>query len=686
MGGGFGHRDWNATLPQIGGIWPERNEFDELSARALREQLQVLRDVGRLLDDDVVLISVVRNEALRLPAFFEHYKRLGVKRFFMLDNTSEDSTLDLLLAEPTATVFHTAASYRDSCCGIYWINGIARAYCAGHWTVLADADELLVYDGQDQHDLLDLGRWLFRNGQERLFAPMIDIYPPGVIGETGLSVIDNIQRNSWFDTSGYALQQHRGGWLLTGGPRQRLFGRRPLVGGEWASKYPFFLMKPEISIFNAHFIWPRDAEPARPFGALIHLKFMDDFAERAARNEREGQHYDDARKYRIINETLSEQPKQIAHYRRSAEYTGPECLVRHQLMLPIDWKVAGQTLPHFRTFGDIDYRDWGGLGRHTSLSAGEREEFEDFSRRSFSAHMTTIRSRGRLAPDEIGLVCVLRNEAARLPLFFDHYKRLGVRRFLMIDNNSEDGSLDVLAAEPMADIFHAHALFSEGQGGLFWAQTVARRYGEGNWLMRPDADELFVFDGMEEHDLHELARWLERHEMDRIYAPMIDLYPSVALGSSSQTVEQLIDTDSWFDNDGYSLERWPQGWRLTGGPRYRVFYHQDKHRNLMWKYPFFRMGPDTLFFNHHWLWPFDTSTRGALGAMVHLKLMHDFIERSERYEREGQHWNNSVAYKSINSKVRDLPEVVMFHEDSKRYRGPRSLIRHGMMQPIEWDA
>ncbi|MGE0242126.1 MAG: glycosyltransferase family 2 protein, partial [Parvibaculaceae bacterium] len=380
------------------------------------------------------------------------------------------------------------------------------------------------------------------------------------------------------------------------------------------------------------------------------------------------------------------QPRQMAAHSRSAKYAGPQSLIAHDLLLPIDWTAdGGQALACLRSLGDIDYRIWTGMGRPASMPESERAEFEDFSMRAFRAHLTVIRSHGHLAPDDIGLICVLRNEAARLPLFFDHYRRLGVTRFFMIDNNSDDGSRELLLAEPKADVFHARALFSEGQGGLYWAQAVARRFAEGNWLIRPDADELFVYDGMDEHDLGDLARWLERHGMDRIYAPMIDLYPSTAIGGTSQTIAELIEKDSWFDNDGYSLERWPQGWRLTGGPRFRLFHQDDSHRNLIWKYPFFHMAPGTLIYNHHWLWPDDEVTRGALGAMVHLKLMHDFIERSERFAREAQHFGKSNAYRVISEKIKDMPEVVAFHEGSKRYRGPRSLIRHGMLMPIDWD-
>ena len=193
--------------------------------------------------------------------------------------------------------------------------------------LFADADELFVYDGMDGHDLSDLTRWLERNAQDRVFAPMIDIYPPDVIGETGLSIRENYERNSWFDTTGYSLRHRKRSWLATGGPRQRMFGEKLLGRGEWASKYPLFRMSADTAICSAHFLWPEDAGPARPFGALIHLKFMDDFAERAARNVREGQHFDNSIKYRTIIDSLARQPRQSAIYSKSAKYAGPKSLI-----------------------------------------------------------------------------------------------------------------------------------------------------------------------------------------------------------------------------------------------------------------------------------------------------------------------------------------------------------------------
>lgn len=315
-----------------------------------------------------------------------------------------------------------------------------------------------------------------------------------------------------------------------------------------------------------------------------------------------------------------------------------------------------------------------------------RAEFDELSARSLSEQLTTIRSRGALAEGEIAVISVLRNEAARLTLFFEHYKKLGVTRFLMVDNNSDDGSHEILLAEPAADVFHTAVPYKQGQMGVYWYNGLARAYCRGHWTITADADELLVYDGMEGHDLHDLVRLLRSRKDDRLLAMLVDVYPSQALGHDTTAIAELLKFDCWFDDEGYTPYTTIAGFLMTGGPRHRLF-NQGKEVHLHWlsKYPLFHMGEDKTIFDAHYLWPYDEVVgRQPYGALIHLKLMHDFIERSKRSELEGQHVAGSRAYRIINQNLAQSPETVAFHGKSKRYRGPKSLVRHHMMSPIQW--
>jgi hypothetical protein len=55
-----------------------------------------------------------------------------------------------------------------------------------------------------------------------------------------------------------------------------------------------------------------------------------------------------------------------------------------------------------------------------------------------------------LAPEAIVLVACVRNEMIRIAQFLDHYRRIGVNHFAIVDNASEDGTAEWL--EQQADV------------------------------------------------------------------------------------------------------------------------------------------------------------------------------------------------------------------------------------------
>jgi hypothetical protein len=581
-----------------------------------------------------------------------------------------------------ADVFHTATPYKQGQMGIYWYNGLARAYCQEHWTVTADADELLIYDGMDRHNLHALGDWLDNNQFDRLFALMVDVYPSGRIGAELRSISEILETDCWFDEFGYELERLSAGLLITGGVRHRLFNQGPEAHPHWLSKYPFFRMRSDTVIFDAHFLWPYNEDPAGAMGALIHLKLMDDFAERSKRAEEELQHVHNSNAYRIINDRLTENPEIVAHNEESCRYTGPGSFVEHRIMRAIEWwRLEKPKAP--RVSEPALY--WASTMPLPGASWLRKDQFNEISRQSLLSQLKLVRSKGQLAPDDLPLICVLRNEAKRLSIFFDHYKKLGVTRFIMIDNNSDDGSREILSMEPLADIYHATAPFKDGCCGNYWQNGLARRDCIGRWVVVADVDELLVYEGMETKDLADLARLLDRRGQDRVLSMLLDIYPSGVIGRGNRGIEEILETDCYFDSEGYHVTRDDAGWAIRGGARARLLEHKEgaviSHLS---KFPFFRMTNETVIWNSHYLWPYDRLDKTPESILLHLKFMDDFVARTKINIAEDQHWNGAIHYRQIDEIFQKTPDIVAIYANSRRYRGPKSLIRHRLMKPLQW--
>ena len=93
--------------------------------------------------DGISLFSVMRNEVDFLPRFLEHYRRLGVARFVIVDNNSADGSRELLFRQPDVDLYHTAKSYAAANGGTLWVDGLIYAQASGKWVLHVDADELL---------------------------------------------------------------------------------------------------------------------------------------------------------------------------------------------------------------------------------------------------------------------------------------------------------------------------------------------------------------------------------------------------------------------------------------------------------------------------------------------------------------------------------------------------------------
>src|SRR5437868_603537 len=112
---------------------------------------------------EIRAFMTVRNEMLRLPQNLEHHRRLGVARFFVIDNGSTDGSKEFLLAQPDCHVFLTQESYAESRYGLDWQHRLLEEYGANRWCLIADADEWFIYPGYEQRALPDFVGYLERN-------------------------------------------------------------------------------------------------------------------------------------------------------------------------------------------------------------------------------------------------------------------------------------------------------------------------------------------------------------------------------------------------------------------------------------------------------------------------------------------------------------------------------------------
>ncbi len=312
-----------------------------------RHQLKLVRDrTARISASDILAFVVQRNEEIRLPYFFDYYRRLGVDHFLVIDNGSDDGSSDMLAQQDDVSVWHTDAGYRASRFGVDWLTYLQMTYGHDHWCLTVDADELLTYGGIEFHDLKALAGSLGRQGRIGFGAMMLDLYPRGPLDKPRYSPgQDPLEVLQWFDPAPYRAvrQSPMGNLWLQGGVRERLFfptapRRSPTLNKipfvRWSRRYAYVNSTHSAlpPVLNGLYDGPGGEHPS---GVLLHTKFLPEIVRKSATEKQRQEHFHTPRDFDAYYDHLAAAPDLWSE--RSLKYKGPEQLLELGLMREPEW-------------------------------------------------------------------------------------------------------------------------------------------------------------------------------------------------------------------------------------------------------------------------------------------------------------------------------------------------------------
>lgn len=297
--------------------------------------------------------------------------------------------------------------------------------------------------------------------------------------------------------------------------------------------------------------------------------------------------------------------------------------------------------------------------------------------------LTPLRPSARLATDDVPLIVPVRNERSRLAPFLAHYRRLGVTRFLVVDDQSDDGTYEYLAEQPDVDLYSSNVRFAEAGHGTQWRYALAKSYGFNRYYLSVDIDEYLVYSGMEEHNIADLITWMQSNRRKRLLAGMIDLYPSGPI----ENVDFHFQRDPWkvakyFDRTGYEMHMKAVGPLISGGAMERLFHKS----HFLHKFPLLCWTPRTI--HHptiHNPFPYQWSSLPILGCLLHFKLFADLVARSKTAVEEEQYVGKSWKYRDYLDTIKTRGILNGMDERvSLPYSGPDQLVQLGLMSEIDW--
>src|SRR5918994_3252548 len=295
--------------------------------------------------DELVVVCLVRDGRPYVKSFVEHYRSLGAKHLFFLDNNSTDGTVEALKNYNDVTVLRSKLPFKE-------YKHLMRQYPVGRfgkkdrWCLCVDIDELFDYPYSDVVGLDSFLGHLSSNSYTAVAAQMLDMFPEeplsgreGNLEDEPLKElhrfydISNINRTSVKEL--HHLHNRNNTLesdeieIFRDGIQNTIFGSRLYL-----TKHPLMFTDGRTKPSDRSSHWVANAKIADITCVLFHYKFLDGyFQKQAAQAVREGQYYNASARYKRYLEALNKNPALQMKRESARELKGVNDLVENGFLV-----------------------------------------------------------------------------------------------------------------------------------------------------------------------------------------------------------------------------------------------------------------------------------------------------------------------------------------------------------------
>ena len=324
---------------------------------------------------------------------------------------------------------------------------------------------------------------------------------------------------------------------------------------------------------------------------------------------------------------------------------------------------------------------------------------------------------GELRDVPVSAFAIVKDEMYYLRSFLDHHRKLGVDQFIILDDQSSDGTREFLVAQHDCLVLGSPFKFGERvpepwsgreqRAGIVFKTMIPQQFLGNRYALYLDADEYLVLPpGV--GSVGALFEILARNDVQSVAANLIDFFPgSVAemdVPRSLPTSEEMLGAHPYFDAvqllSWHADETEPREnlenastrlfrehkvkavpGRMAGAPRWfnRLMPYKYPTTTVL-KTPIVRWSPGVAYVNSHYANV--PPARNVLLGLAHCKFTYDLSRRTNYALASKAYVRGSRKYQWYEELLDSMRrgKGSFLGPKTRRYQGPADLADAGLIQ------
>lgn len=280
---------------------------------------------------------------------------------------------------------------------------------------------------------------------------------------------------------------------------------------------------------------------------------------------------------------------------------------------------------------------------------------------------------------DIVAICIEKNDLLKLKRFINHHRMLGINKFVILDNDSDDGTIEYLMKQDDVALLKTEIPYTSNRR-VAWINRIIAHYGYNRWYYVADSDELLVYNNYENKNIRELIEYYEKNKIIRGRSILLDMYAKPEYYTSKNS-EEYYEKCIYFDAATYEKNNDYRFDSYSGGPRARVFGISP----CVTKYPLVYMRKKDLYINSHFLYPYKDNFKSECNLVLkHYKFLPNETKKMEKIIKDGNYFNGSIYYKHYMKTIRKNNKLNFFCESTEKYENSHSLEKIEIYKKIKW--